>query len=127
MRISAAESVVMKVLWDKSPRSAEDIVSALRDEPDQSSPDWSEKTIKTLLNRLLTKGAINASKDGRRYLYSPVITRDAYVRSESKGLIDRLFDGKLAPLVLHFAQERKLSKKDQDELKRLIAELDHDN
>ncbi|HRE60601.1 MAG TPA: BlaI/MecI/CopY family transcriptional regulator [Micropepsaceae bacterium] len=127
MRISAAESVVMEVLWEKSPQAADDIVSALKEERDPSSPDWSEKTIKTLLNRLLTKGVINASKDGRRYLYSPVITRDAYVRSESKGLIDRLFDGKLAPLVLHFAQERKLSKKDQDELKRLIAELDHDN
>ncbi|HRK70509.1 MAG TPA: BlaI/MecI/CopY family transcriptional regulator [Micropepsaceae bacterium] len=124
MRISAAESVVMKILWDKSPRSAEDIVSALRDEPDQSSPDWSEKTIKTLLNRLLTKGAINASKDGRRYLYSPVITRDAYVRSESKSLIERLFDGKVAPLVLHFAKEKKLSETDLKELKRLVGEID---
>lgn len=124
MRISAAESVVMEVLWAKSPLTAEDIVSALKEARDQSSPDWSEKTIKTLLNRLLTKGAISASKDGRRYLYSPVMTRDAYVRSESRGLIDRLFDGKVAPLVLHFAKEKKLSKADLEELKRLVGEID---
>ncbi len=124
MRISAAESVVMECLWTKSPLAAEDIVTELG--KDRDGPDWSEKTIKTLINRLLTKGAITASRAGRKYLYRPVVAREAWVRSESKGLIDRLFDGKLAPLVLHFAQEKKLSGSDLEELKRLVGEIDDD-
>ncbi len=119
MKISAAESLVMEALWRQSPLSAEDIVSAVG--PDQ---DWSDKTVKTLLNRLLTKKAIAATRDGRRYLYTPLVERSAYVQDESRGLIDRLFDGKLAPLVSHFAETNQLSPEDIVELKRLIAELD---
>jgi predicted transcriptional regulator len=121
MRISAAESLVMEALWRKSPLSAEEIAAQLG--PEQ---DWSDKTVKTLLNRLLTKKAVAAERDGRRYLYSPVIDRAAYVQSESRGLVDRLFDGKLAPLVSHFADTKQLSPEDIAELKRLIAELDDD-
>lgn len=109
----------MEALWRRSPLSAEDIVAAVG--PDQN---WSDKTVKTLLNRLLTKKAIAAVRDGRRYLYSPIVERSAYVQNESRGLIDRLFDGKLAPLVSHFAETNQLSPEDIAELKRLIAELD---
>ncbi len=119
MRISAAESLIMETLWRQSPLTAEDIAAAVA--PDQN---WSDKTVKTLLNRLLTKNAIAAERDGRRYLYSPLIERAAYVQDESRGLIDRLFDGKLAPLVSHFAETNQLSTEDIAELKRLIAELD---
>ena len=120
MRISAAESQVMEALWRKSPLSAEDIAASVG--PDQN---WSDKTVKTLINRLLTKKAIAAARDGRRYLYSPLIARADYVQGESRGLIDRLFDGKLAPLVSHFAETNQLSADDIAELKRLIAELDN--
>ena len=89
--------------------------------PDQG---WSDKTVKTLLNRLLTKKAVTATRDGRRYLYAPVVPRADYIQDESRGLIDRLFDGKLAPLVSHFAETKQLSAEDIAELKRLIAELD---
>jgi predicted transcriptional regulator len=80
--------------------------------------------VKSLLNRLLKKKAIRAERDGRRYLYTPLVERDAYVSEESKGLLDRLFDGRVAPLVAHFSAQDKLSKRDIDELKRLIGELD---
>ena len=122
MPISDAESVVMDVLWRKSPQSAEDVVAALA-----HSTDWQEPTIKTLLNRLLKKGVIAAERDGKRYLYRPLLKRTDYVHSESKSLLDRLFDGRVAPLVAHFSERRKLSKKDLAELKRLIEELDHDD
>jgi predicted transcriptional regulator len=80
--------------------------------------------VKTLLNRLLKKGALRARKDNRRYVYSPVLTRDEWLSSESHGFLDRLFGGRVAPLVSYFSQHRKLSKKDIEELKRLIRELD---
>ena len=119
MRISSAESVVMEALWQKNPLSAEEIVAAIGDEQ-----DWSDKTVKTLLNRLLTKKAVSAVRDGRRYLYAPLIKRSAYVQNESRGLLDRLFDGRLAPLVSHFAETKQLSKDDIAELKRLLRKLD---
>ncbi|WP_018971500.1 BlaI/MecI/CopY family transcriptional regulator [Rudaea cellulosilytica] len=122
MPISDAESVVMDVLWrSRVPMSAEDVVAALA-----SSSDWREATIKTLLNRLLGKRAISATRDGKRYLYSARLKREDYVHTESKGLIDRLFGGRVAPLVAHFSEAGKLSKKDLAELRRLIEELDND-
>jgi len=121
MAISDAESVVMDVLWRRSPQSADDVVAALA-----QRTDWQEPTIKTLLNRLLKKGVIAAERDGKRYLYRPLLKRADYVHSESKTLLDRLFDGRVAPLVAHFSERRKLSRKDLDELKKLIGELDHD-
>ncbi len=117
--ISEAESVVMEALWSHSPRSAEEVAIAIGDER-----AWQESTIKTLLNRLLRKNAVKVLKDGRRYLYSAAITREQWLHSESKGFLDRLFDGRVAPLVAHFSRHRKLSKADLEELKRLIGELD---
>jgi len=121
MAISEAESVVMDVLWREYPLSAEDVVAALA-----KTTDWQEPTVKTLLNRLLKKRAIAAEREGRRYLYRPLLKREDYIHAESKGLLDRLFDGRVAPLVAHFSERRKLSRKDIEELKRLIRELDHD-
>lgn len=119
--ISDAESTVMEVLWQSSPQGADEVCAALA-----GAQDWQEATVKTLLNRLLNKGAIAAERDGRRYLYRPLLSRADYVHAESKSLLDRLFDGRVAPLVAHFSERRKLSKKDIAELKRLIGEIDND-
>ncbi len=119
MQVSDAESIVMEVLWGRSPLGSDEVVAAL-----SARSDWAEPTIKTLLNRLLKKGAIRAERDGRRYLYSPVLTREAWVASQSEGVLDRLFGGRVAPLVAHFSERGKLSQDDIDELKRLIGEID---
>lgn len=119
MQISEAESVVMDVLWQRHPLAADDVVAALAD-----ARNWQEATIKTLLNRLLNKGAVTAEKDGRRYLYAPVLKREEWVLGESQGLLERLFDGRVAPLVAHFSQQRKLGRKDIAELRKLLEEID---
>src|SRR5262249_11444489 len=97
--ISEAESVVMEVVWQRQPQplAADDIIAALAEQQ-----DWQEATVKTLINRLLKKGAISAQPQGRRYLYSAVLARDAWLHRQSAGLLDRLFDGRVAPLVAHF-------------------------
>lgn len=120
-RISAAESEVMKVLWADSPKAADDVLAIL-----SKDQGWAEGTVKALLNRLLKKGAIAADKDGRRFLYRPLIGRDEYVDTESQGLLDRLFDGRLAPLVSHFSKREKLGPADIAELRRLLEALDDD-
>jgi BlaI family transcriptional regulator, penicillinase repressor len=117
--ISEAEAIVMEVIWATNPIPTEDIVAAL-----EPHGKWREATVKTLLNRLLKKGALKARKDGRRYLYSPVLKRDHWLAAESHGFLDRLFGGRVAPLVSHFSQQRKLSKRDIEDLKRLIQELE---
>jgi len=119
MKISDAESVVMEALWRRSPLAAEEIAAQVA-----QPQGWTEATVKTLINRLLKKKAVAAAKDGRRYLYSPLAARADYLAQQSHGLVDRLFDGRLAPLVSHFSQTRKLSAEDVAELKKLIGELD---
>ena len=121
MQISEAESVVMDVLWKRSPLSAEEVAAAL-----SGRQEWQDATVKTLLNRLLNKGAISAEKDGRRYLYAPVLQRDAWVQGESESLLERMFGGRVAPLVAHFSEQRKLSRKDIADLRKLLEELDDD-
>ena len=121
MQISDAESLVMDVLWKRQPLSAEEVVASL-----SGQQDWQEATVKTLLNRLLNKGAISAEKDGRRYLYAPVLQREAWVQGESESLLERMFGGRVAPLVAHFSEQRKLSRKDIADLRKLLEELDDD-
>jgi BlaI family transcriptional regulator, penicillinase repressor len=122
VNISDAEAQVMDVLWRAAPvqrLSTEDIANALR-----NSQAWQLATVKTLLNRLLNKGAISAEQEGRRYLYSAVLQREAWLRAQSLGLVDRLFDGRLASLVAHFSAHRKLKAADVRALKKLIEDFE---
>ena len=119
MKISAAESVVMEALWARSPLAAEEIAAAVA-----QPQGWTEATVKTLINRLLNKGAVEAERDGRRYLYRPLVDRAAYVGAESQGLLDRLFDGRLAPLVSHFSEQGALTPQDIADLKKLIERFE---
>jgi predicted transcriptional regulator len=117
--ISEAESRVMEALWLRSPQTSEQIVAAV-----QAGSDWHEKTIRTLLNRLLGKGAVSAEKDGRRYLYSPVLSREQWQSQESRSLLDRVFGGRMAPLLAHFSRHEKLTAKDVAELRRLLDAIE---
>jgi predicted transcriptional regulator len=119
LQISDAESVVMQALWRSSPLSAEEVFAAVAGEQ-----DWQEPTVKTLLNRLLKKGAISAERDGRRFLYSPVLDRATWLGQQSDGLLDRLFGGRVGPMVAHFSERGRLTKKDLAELRKLLEKLD---
>lgn len=117
-RISDAEHAIMEVLWDESPLTAQDV--AERVDPERG---WSVNTVKTLLGRLLAKSAIRHEEDGRRYLYHPAVERGDYVAGESRRLIDRLFGGKLTPLVAHLAERDELSAQDIAEIETLLKAL----
>jgi BlaI family transcriptional regulator, penicillinase repressor len=117
-RISEAELAVMEVLWAQSPLTALDV--AERIDPVRG---WSDRTVKTLLGRLLAKGIIANEEDGRRYIYRPTVERNAYAARESRRLVDRLFGGRAAPLVAHLAEGDGLSSEDIAELEALLKEL----
>lgn len=121
IEISNAELCVMQVLWQKQPLSANDVVIALDNEK-----DWHEKTVKTLLNRLVSKGALGFEKDGRAYLYYPLIAEQDYQLEQGRSFVERIFSGRIAPLVAGFASQNKLSADDVAQLKQLIAEWEQE-
>ena len=119
MHITAAESQVMESLWRTAPLTPDELIADVR-----TREDWGAATVKTLINRLLKKKALKSERTEGRTRYRPLVSREAYVTSESQGLLDRLFSGQVAPLVAHFAEHRALTPDDVARLKRLIAELE---
>ncbi len=117
-RISEAEHAVMEALWLQSPQSAAEVCEHVR-----AARGWSMPTVKTLLARLVTKGALGTTPDGRRFLYTPLIERSAYVGTESRRLVDRLFGGRAAPLFAHLAASEQLTDEDITEIERLLKEI----
>jgi predicted transcriptional regulator len=119
MKITSAESAVMEVLWSAGPKDAEEVTQALA-----QTQAWTETTVRTLLARLVQKKAVEKAKEGRRYLFRPLVARADYVHAESKSLIDRLFEGRLGPLFAQFSEREELSDADIAELKALIARIE---
>lgn len=117
--ISNGELVVLKVLWEESPLLSADVVKRV-----QQTEAWHEKTIKTLLNRLVNKEAIGYQKDGRAYLYHPLIDEAEYQRFASTRLVDNIFSGRIAGLVAGFAEQRPLKNDDIESLRAIIASYD---
>lgn len=117
-RISDAEQAVMEVLWAEAPLTAADV--AARVDP---ARQWSERTVKTLLGRLLGKGVLAHEEQGRRYLYRPTVDRADYVATESRKLVDRLFGGRAAPLVAHLAEQEAFTPDDIAEIEALLKAL----
>lgn len=116
-RISDAEFAVMTVLWDASPLTAQEVAARI---PERG---WSANTVKTLLARLVAKRTIAHAVDGRRFLYRPLVRQTDYIAGESSRLIDRLFGGKLTPLVAHLAERNALSAEDIAEIEALLREI----
>jgi BlaI family transcriptional regulator, penicillinase repressor len=117
-RISDAEHAVMEILWEDAPLEATAVAAAL-----EGRQDWTLATVKTLLSRLLAKGALAADTQGRKFLYRPIIAREDYVTGESRRLVDRLFGGKLSPLVAQMAAQEALTADDIAEIEALLKEL----
>lgn len=120
--ISPSEFDVLDVLWDDYPATSNQVVERLN-----TRKDWHEKTVKTLLGRLVKKQVLSYQKQQRQYLYSPLIAREDYTKKEAENLVSRLFKGKVAPMVAGFAKQNALSKQDVDELKALIEKWEQDN
>ena len=118
-RISEAELQVMEALWSaKGPLTATEVAERI-----DAGRDWSLATVKTMLSRLAAKGALTHREEGRRFFYSPAIDRDAYVGSESRRFVDRLFGGRLSPLVARLAEEDVLDDDDIAAIEAILREL----
>lgn len=118
MKIPAAESQILEALWRREPLPFDDIVAQVG-----PANGWAPGTVRTLVTRLLRKKAIEGIKTENGYAYRSLIARASYVTSESQGLLDRLFDGEVTPLVAALAEHRSLTAADLTKLEALIAEL----
>lgn len=116
-KISEAEHQVMKVIWGKNPITSMEIIKKLK-----NITDWKPYTIKTLINRLLTKKAIGFEKSGREYSYHPLIDETDYVKAESRSFVKRLFDGSLMPMLATMVENDDLTLEDVEILKKRIME-----
>lgn len=126
LNISPAESQVMAAVWDGAEAGAggagvEQILAATG-----AANDWGESTVRTLIHRLIRKGALKSERRGAGVVYIPLIGREAWMTTESQGLLDRLFGGQLAPLVAHFTKAQAVAPDDLARLRRLVADLDAD-
>ena len=115
-KISETEWEIMKAVWPSSPVSAGDIIARLQ----AQDPEWHPKTVKTLLNRLVRKKALGFKKEGRAYLYRPLVSEKQCVKLASASFLDRVFGGALKPMLAHMIEQRKLSGAEIDELKRIL-------
>jgi BlaI family penicillinase repressor len=120
MHITAAESQIMDALWRRGPLPVDALIEDVAERE-----SWGGATVKTLINRLLKKKAIRSERIDGKVRYAPVLQRADYVQGESQGLLDRLFEGRLTPLVAHFAEHRKLKPDEVERLRKLLEELDN--
>jgi BlaI family penicillinase repressor len=119
-RISETEWSIMKVLWAHAPRTAQEIINELV----TKEGSWHPKTVKTLLNRLLKKQALEARRSGREYLYQPTVTEHECVSASAESFLDRVFGGSLTPMIAHFIEQKKPTPQEIRALKKLLDQIE---
>ena len=115
-QISEAEYEVMKVVWQKAPVSTNSVTEILT-----KTTNWSPKTIQTLLKRLVNKGALTYEKQGRVFVYTPLVEEDSYVRQQSQSFLKRYFDGDMSRMLSACLGEETLSENDIDALRAILT------
>lgn len=119
MQITPAESQIMEALWRDGPMSFDEVMDRVA-----TDQGWARSTVKTLVNRLLHKKAIASERSGGKHGYRAIVSREDYVEAESQNLLDRLFDGRIEPLISHFAKYRDLKPAELERLKQHIEALE---
>ncbi len=115
MQISDAEWSVMNLIWSSSPIEAADVIEQIA-----ADNGWSAATVKTMLHRLVRKGALATEQNGKKYLYTPAVRREACVRQASRSFLDRVFGGDATPALLHFVKTARLTATDIEAIQALL-------
>lgn len=116
-RISESEWEVMRVVWDKAPVAAAEVAAELA-----ATRGWALRTTRTLLGRLVTKGALVTEEDGKRYLYRPRLKLQDCVRQASRHFAERVFGGRPGAMLIHLVKQAEFSAQELAELKRILEE-----
>jgi BlaI family penicillinase repressor len=121
-KISEAEWQVMRLLWKKSPLTANDIVKTLSKE----SP-WKRETIRTLINRLVGKKALDFKKQSRQYLYFPLVGESECIMEETRSFLDRVHGGSIEPMLAAFVENENISPEAIARLKQILDDREKQN
>lgn len=116
-QISEAEFEVMKIVWKHAPISTNEITDKLL-----QTTSWSPKTIQTLIKRLVTKGALTYEKQGRMFVYTPVVKEGEYIGQESNSFLARFYNGDITAMLSSYIENDRLSEKEIDHLRSLLSE-----
>ncbi len=116
-KISESEWLVMRVLWSNGPLTANEVVKELT-----GKTKWKPKTIKTLITRLMKKGAVKFEKEGRKYRYYPAVSEAECVRMERRSFVRRVYGGTTRPMLAAFLEDAKLSAEDISELRKILEQ-----
>jgi len=120
-KISEAEWEVMKVLWESSPLTANEIVETL-----SKGTRWQRETIRTLINRLVQKKAVAFDRKGRQYHYYPVLAEAECVKAETRSLLRRFRGGAIEPMLAALVEEQRLSAEQVARLRQILDGEDPD-
>jgi BlaI family penicillinase repressor len=115
-KISDTEWEIMRVVWSGHPLTAAEIITQLT----TSDPSWHPKTARTLLARLVDKGALDYEAQGRAYVYRPRVTEAECIAAASGSFLERVFGGSLKPMLAHFIEQRRLTQQELDELRAML-------
>lgn len=108
---------IMQALWKRGRITAREITDALN----ESEPgSVAHSTVQTLLRQLEAKGAVGHSAEGRTFLFYAQLKEDRVKKTATRDLLERVFGGSVGSLVAHLLNNERLSKKELDELHRLI-------
>lgn len=117
LQISDAEWDVMEPIWSAGACTAAEVISALR-----QTHDWNHSTIRTLLARLVEKGALAYDVDGAKYIYRAAVSRERCVKQEGRSFLDKAFGGDVTALLAHFVEDSSLSRDQIEQLRQLLAQ-----
>lgn len=116
-QISDTEWQIMKILWANAPLTANQVIKEI-----EGVMSWKPKTVKTMLGRLVAKKAIGFNRDGRAYVYYPLVAEEECIKAESKSFLEKVFSGALNVMFANFLEEQELSKEEIAELKRILEQ-----
>ncbi|MCI8408901.1 MAG: BlaI/MecI/CopY family transcriptional regulator [Lachnospiraceae bacterium] len=115
-QISEAEYEIMKVVWKYAPINTNEITEKLT-----QTTTWRPKTIQTLIKRLVTKGAISYEKQGRVFVYTPLVKENDYISQESNSFLKRFYNGNITTMLSAYIENDKLSETEIDTLRSLLS------
>ena len=115
-QISEAEFEVMKIVWRSAPINTNEITERLL-----KTTTWSAKTIQTLIKRLVTKGALTYEKQGRIFVYTPLVKENEYINQQSNSFLNRFYDGDISAMLSTYLENNQLSETELQHLRSILS------
>ena len=110
------ELAILKVIWKRSPQTVRDV----RDQLAESGRDSAHTSVITMLNIMVDKGYLDKKKDGKSYLFWPIVSESDVSQKMLGDMVSRVFDGSAKRLVLNLIDGEEIGEAELLELRKLI-------